>query len=147
MEKIMAGIKGRTNCVGCDHINYEADSKHTITWIYEDNFNGLKMRGKRNKKKKVLYRLGARPNNLKMSKKDREGSLNLASSINQFGNVGLGLESESNLMEIEHDFHDRDRHARERYTTSVQEAHLQNLHWKLVQRRSRETEWVLKEES
>ncbi|KAL4271049.1 hypothetical protein AHAS_AhasUnG0023700 [Arachis hypogaea] len=57
-----------------------------------------------------------------MSKKDREGSLDPTSSINRFDDVGLGLESESGLMEIEHGFHDRDEHAREGSTTSVQEA-------------------------
>ncbi|XLR49975.1 hypothetical protein HN51_000651 [Arachis hypogaea] len=80
------------------------------------------MRGKRNKKKKVLCRLGARPNNLKMSKKDRERTLGPVFSINQFGDVGLGLEPGLNLMEMEHDFHDRDGHVRERSTTNVQEA-------------------------
>ncbi|KAL4286957.1 hypothetical protein AHAS_Ahas19G0138100 [Arachis hypogaea] len=56
-----------------------------------------------------------------MSKKDREGSLDPAFSINRVGDVGLGLESESGLMEIEHGFYDRDGHAREGSTTSVQE--------------------------
>ncbi|KAL4294525.1 hypothetical protein AHAS_Ahas18G0236800 [Arachis hypogaea] len=58
----------------------------------------------------------------KMSKKDREGYLDPASSINQFGYVGLDLEYESGSMEIEHGFHDRDEYAREGSTTSVQEA-------------------------
>ncbi|KAL4327710.1 hypothetical protein AHAS_Ahas13G0127300 [Arachis hypogaea] len=52
-----------------------------------------------------------------MSKKDREGSLDPAFSINRFGDVGLDLESEIGLMEIEHRFHDRDGHAREGSTT------------------------------
>ncbi|KAL4344827.1 hypothetical protein AHAS_Ahas11G0217300 [Arachis hypogaea] len=63
-----------------------------------------------------------RPNNSKMSKKDREGSLDPASSINRFSDIGLGLESESGLMEIEHSFHDRDGHTKKGSTTSVQEA-------------------------
>ncbi|KAL4356306.1 hypothetical protein S83_028288 [Arachis hypogaea] len=57
-----------------------------------------------------------------MSKKNREEFLDPVSSINQLGDVGLGLEFESGLMEIEHGFHDRDRHAREGSTTSVQDA-------------------------
>ncbi|KAL4391274.1 hypothetical protein AHAS_Ahas03G0228700 [Arachis hypogaea] len=121
-QPIYEEIEGRADCVGCDHINYEADSEDTVTWIYDGNFNGLERRGKRNKTKKVHIRLGARPNNSKMSKKDREGSLDPASLINRFGDVGLGLESESGLMEIEHDFHNRDGHAREGSMTSVQEA-------------------------
>ncbi|KAL4382233.1 hypothetical protein AHAS_Ahas04G0213000 [Arachis hypogaea] len=56
-----------------------------------------------------------------MFKKGRERSLNPVFSINPFGYVGLGLESGSDLMKIEHDFHDRDGHAREGSTTSVQE--------------------------
>ncbi|KAL4328695.1 hypothetical protein AHAS_Ahas13G0225800 [Arachis hypogaea] len=121
-QPIYEGIEGRADCVECDHINYEVDYEDTVTWIYESNFNGLEMRGKRNKKKKALCRLGARPNNSKLSKKDREGSLDPTSSINRFGDVGLGLKSESGLMEIEHGFYDRDGHAREGSTTSVQEA-------------------------
>ncbi|XLT08165.1 hypothetical protein HN51_053958 [Arachis hypogaea] len=57
-----------------------------------------------------------------MSKKNRKGSLNPVSSINQFRDVGLGLEFGSGLMKMEHDFHNRDGHAREGSTTSVQEA-------------------------
>ncbi|XLR20428.1 hypothetical protein S83_048340 [Arachis hypogaea] len=57
-----------------------------------------------------------------MFKKGRERSLDPVSSINRFGDVGLGLESRSDLMKMEHDFHDRDGHAREGSMTSVQEA-------------------------
>ncbi|QHO18484.1 uncharacterized protein DS421_11g320950 [Arachis hypogaea] len=55
-----------------------------------------------------------------MSKKNREGSLNPVFSINRFGDVRLGLESESDLMEMEHNFHDRNENVRKRSTTSVQ---------------------------
>ncbi|KAL4394716.1 hypothetical protein AHAS_Ahas02G0179800 [Arachis hypogaea] len=57
-----------------------------------------------------------------MSKKSREGSLGPVSSINRFGDVGLDLESESDLIEMEHGFYDRDGHVRKGSTTSVQEA-------------------------
>ncbi|KAL4344424.1 hypothetical protein AHAS_Ahas11G0177000 [Arachis hypogaea] len=55
-------------------------------------------------------------------KKNRKGSLGPVSSINRFGDVRLGLESGSDLLEMEHGFHDRDGHVREGSTTSVQEA-------------------------
>ncbi|KAL4395901.1 hypothetical protein AHAS_Ahas01G0038200 [Arachis hypogaea] len=87
-QPIYEGIEGSVDCVGCDHINYEADSEDTVTWIYEGNFNRLERKGKKNKKKKVRCRLDVKPNNLKMSKKDREGSLDPASSINRFGDLG-----------------------------------------------------------
>ncbi|XLR08653.1 hypothetical protein HN51_063657 [Arachis hypogaea] len=54
-----------------------------------------------------------------MSQKGKKGSLSSVSSINRFSDVGLGLESGSGLMEMEHDFHDRDGHAREGSTAKT----------------------------
>ncbi|KAL4275494.1 hypothetical protein AHAS_Ahas20G0112800 [Arachis hypogaea] len=56
-----------------------------------------------------------------MSKKSRKGSLGPVFSINQLGDVGLGVESELGLIEMENGFYDRDRHTRKGSMASVQE--------------------------